>query len=56
MSLKPEQIIPITLEVNGTVVATENISLTNPLPVGDTYDYTFTATIDLSTPASYNLG
>ncbi|MDX9852726.1 MAG: T9SS type A sorting domain-containing protein [Tenuifilaceae bacterium] len=48
-------IIPITLEVNGTVVATENISLTNPLPVGDTYDYTFTATIDLSTPASYNL-
>ena len=45
--------LPVTLEVNGTTVATETI--TDSIPYLAEYEYTFTATADLSVVKTHNI-
>lgn len=48
-------VIPLTLKVNGTTVATENCTLTNVLVAGDSLDYSFTHKHDLSAIQVYQI-
>jgi hypothetical protein len=47
--------IDLELKVNGSTVSNENIELAADLAPGESLPYTFAATINLSTPAEYNI-